>query len=64
MQVDIPPRNDGKLLTDYLTTDGRRIRIIGKYYVNGSVQFIVSPKVWGSILPYISNDTILDTNIG
>ena len=61
-QVEITPANDGEFITDYLTTDGRRIRIIGQYSVNGSVQFTDFPEVWGIILLYMSNATILDAN--
>ena len=49
---------------DYFSTDGRRIRIIGQYYVNGSVQLNGVLEVWISSLLYISNATITDTNRG
>ena len=52
-RVEIPTGNDGELFIDYLTTNGRRIRIIGQYSVNRSVQFTGFPEVWGSNMPYI-----------
>ena len=64
VRVDILPGTDGLFITEYLNNDGRRIRIIGKYFVNGSVQFTGFPEDWGSNLPYISITYILDTNIG
>ena len=52
---------------EYLTANKRSVRIIGQYYVNGSVKFTGLPEVWGSAsdsLYYIPNTTIPDTNIG
>ena len=49
---------------EYFTTNGRRIRIIGQYYCNGSVKFTGLPVFWGSSQNYISNATIPDTNRG
>ena len=41
-----------------MTTDRRSNRIIGKYFVNGTIKLIGLPEVWGSILPYIFNAVI------
>ena len=43
-QVEIPPGTDGKLTTEYLTNNGQHIIIIGKSFVNGSVQFTSIPE--------------------
>ena len=53
-----------EFVMEYLTTNGRRILIIGQSYINGSVQFTGFPEVWGSSMPYIYNDIIPDTNRG
>ena len=66
-QFGIPPGTDREFITEYLTNDRRHIRIVGKYYVNGSVQFTVITEGWVSssdILPYIPNATIPDESIG
>ena len=62
--VEIPPGIDIEFVTGYLIADGRRIRIIGKDSVTGSVKFTGSPEVWGSSLIYISDAAIPDTNKG
>ena len=61
---EITTETDGEFIMEYLTTGIRRITIIGKYSVNGSVQFTGFPEVWGSSMPYISNTTISYANRG
>ena len=51
--VDIATGTVGELVTEYMTADGRRNSIIVQAYVNGSVQFIGIPDVWGSSLRYV-----------
>ena len=53
-QVDIPTGTVVKFITDYMTTYGRRNRIIGQYSFNGGVQFTGIHKILGSSVPYIS----------
>ena len=64
VQVHIPPGTDGEFITEYLTTNERRIRIIGQSSVNGRMKFTGFPEGWDIILTYISNAAIPDTNIG
>ena len=43
-------------MTDYLAENGRRTQIIGKIYINNSVQFLGVPaQAWGHGLPFIRN---------
>ena len=48
----------------YMTTGGRRIKIIGQSSVNGNVQFPGFSEIWGMSISYITNFTIPDTNRG
>ena len=63
-RVDITSKTYVELITEYLTTEGRHIRTIGKYSVNGSVQFTGIPEAWGISMLYITNDTIAYENKG
>ena len=55
-RVDILAGTIGEFFTNYLDLNGRRIAIIGKFSVNGSVQFLgFSDQTLGSGLPYIVN---------
>ena len=66
-RVEIPTGADSEFITEYLTNDGRYIRIICQYSVNRSVQVTGIPEVWGSAsdsLPYITNATITAEKIG
>ena len=47
-RVEIPTGADSEFITEYLTNDGRYIRIICQYSVNRSVQVTGIPEVWGS----------------
>ena len=60
----IPPGTDVEFIKGYLNTYGRCLRIIGQSFINGSVQLIGFPEAWVISLPYISNATNADTNIG
>ena len=54
--VEVITGTVGEFWTDYLAENGRRIPIIGKLYVNNSVQFLVFPaQAWGCGLLILCN---------
>ena len=54
-RIDIPDWSVGEFITEYLSKNGRCNRIIGEIPINGSVQFIGIPEIWGSGFPFIDN---------
>ena len=56
--VDIATVTFGKFITEYMTADGKKNRIIGRDSANGSDQFIFIPEVWVSSFPYVFNAVI------
>ena len=57
-KVDIATVPVGEFITEYLTADGWRNRIIGQFSVNGSVKLLGLHEVWCISLPYVSNAAI------
>ena len=52
LRIEIPDGTIGKLITEYFSENGRRIRIIGEIFINGRVQFIGLLKKWEWISVY------------
>ena len=55
-QLEVGAGNMGGFTTNYLAENGRRIPIIGKLYINGSIQFLGIPDFFGGNgLSFIKN---------
>ena len=59
-RVEIPTGTVREFITEYLTPDGWKNKIIGQRSVNGSIKFNGVPEIWGIILPYIANNSLPD----
>ena len=53
--IEIPDGTIGLFVSEYLSENRRRNRIIGELSINGRVQFIGLSEIWGSVLLHISN---------
>ena len=57
-QLEIANGTVGEFITNYLTSDRCRNGITGEVSINGSVQLLGLPDVWGGSFPYVSNADI------
>ena len=58
VQVEIATWTVREFITDYWTANIRCNRMIGEVFINGRVQLLFLPEVWGSSFPYIYNADI------
>ena len=64
VRIEILAGTIRELVTEYLSANGLRNRIIGELYINECIQFIRISKIWGNGLPYIANNRSLEATRG
>ena len=57
-RIVTPDGTVGEFVTENISENGRRNKIIGELFINGSVQFIGISEIWGRGLSFIPNPRV------